>query len=136
MSGHHGLLGTLWGCCLCWQLAAAYVGLAGKGNAKPGRYCLHPAYRARRAVWGEKDNPPRDGWYPTSMWRPGELVTDDCLLQVSPDAPPSRNVLVTGVYLPDTLERLPVTPAGGTWITDVLMLTKIDIGNRQVSTSL
>jgi hypothetical protein len=44
----------------------------------------------------------------TLVSRAGELVTDDYLLQVSPDAPPCRYVLVTGMYLPDTLERLPV----------------------------
>jgi hypothetical protein len=86
-------------------------------------------------VWGQKDNPPRAGWYPTSVWQPGELVADDYLFQVSPDAPPGRYVLVTGMYLPDTLERLPVTPAGENRITDAIMLTEIDIGNRQLSTS-
>lgn len=79
-------------------------------------------------VWGQHDNPPRGGWYPTSLWQLGELVADDYLLQVSPDAPSGRYVLVTGMYLPDTLERLPVQSADGTPLADAITLTEIEIG--------
>lgn len=78
-------------------------------------------------VWGQHDNPPRGGWYPTSLWQPGELVADDYLLQVSPDAPSGRYTLVTGMYLPDTLERLPVQLADGSPATDAILLTEIEI---------
>lgn len=82
-------------------------------------------------VWGQYDNPPRGGWYPTSLWQPGELVADDYLLQVSPEASPDRYTLVAGMYLPDTLERLPVRPADGGPATDVIVLTEIEIGGRE-----
>jgi hypothetical protein len=82
-------------------------------------------------VWGQYDNPPRGGWYPTSLWQPGELVADDYLLQVSPEAPSGRYTLVAGMYLPDTLERLPVRPADGGPATDAMVLTEIEIGGRK-----
>jgi hypothetical protein len=77
-------------------------------------------------VWAQHDNPPRGGSYPTSLWQPGEFVSDDYLLQVKPDTPPGRYTLITGMYLPDTLERLPVQMEGG-FPGDAIMVTEIDI---------
>jgi hypothetical protein len=77
-------------------------------------------------IWAQYDNPPRGGSYPTSLWQPGELVSDDYLLQVKPDTPPGRYTLITGMYLPDTLERLPVQMGGG-FRGDAIRLTEIDI---------
>ena len=78
-------------------------------------------------MWGQQDNPPRGGWYPTSLWQPGEPVADDYLLRVSPEAPPDHYSLVTGMYLPDTLERLPIQPADGGPTTDTIVLGGIEI---------
>lgn len=79
-------------------------------------------------VWGQHDNPPRGGSYPTTLWQPGELIADDYLIQVSPDAPPGRYTLIAGMYLPDTLERLPIQLADGNPLTDSVPLTTIEIG--------
>jgi hypothetical protein len=62
-------------------------------------------------VWGA-DGPPLGGLYPTSAWRPGEIVADPRLLRLA-DLPPGEYTLAVGLYDPDTLIRLAVTNAGG-----------------------
>ena len=57
-------------------------------------------------IWGQKDNPPGDGFYPTTFWTQGEIVHDQYDLTVSPDASPGTYRLAVGMYLPQTGERL------------------------------
>jgi hypothetical protein len=47
------------------------------------------------------DTPPSDGWYPTSFWRPGEVVVDDLSLGLSPMLAPGKYRLVSGLYRAD-----------------------------------
>jgi 4-amino-4-deoxy-L-arabinose transferase-like glycosyltransferase len=44
------------------------------------------------------DTPPSDGWYPTSFWRQGEVVTDDLSLDLSPMLAPGKYRLISGLY--------------------------------------
>jgi len=59
-------------------------------------------------IWGQKDNPPVDGFYPTSQWEEGDIVRDQYNLVISPDAPPGEYWIEVGVYLAETGERLEV----------------------------
>jgi hypothetical protein len=59
-------------------------------------------------TWGQKDNPPVDGFYPTSWWEEGDVVRDQYNLVISPDAPPGEYWIEVGVYLAETGERLEV----------------------------
>jgi hypothetical protein len=59
-------------------------------------------------IWGQKDNPPVDGFYPTNWWEEGEIVRDQYNLAASPDAPPGEYWIEVGMYLPETGERLEV----------------------------
>ncbi len=59
-------------------------------------------------IWGQKDNPPVDGFYPTTRWEKGEIVRDQYNLVISPDAPPGEYWIEVGMYLPETGERLEV----------------------------
>lgn len=64
-------------------------------------------------VWGQYDNQPKGGWYNTSLWPPGQPVSDDYAFQIKADAPAGVYRLIAGLYDGTTLERLPVqTPAG------------------------
>ncbi len=47
------------------------------------------------------DAPPVDGWYPTSYWDPGEVVTDEHDLDFSPTLPPGTYHLIAGLYRAD-----------------------------------
>ncbi len=58
----------------------------------------------RVAGW---DSQPLGGYFPTTQWPPDEIITDIVRLPLPPDLPPGDYTLVTGMYLLDTLERLP-----------------------------
>jgi len=57
-------------------------------------------------IWGQKDNPPADGFYPTTKWQAGEIVRDQYDLLISPDAPVGDYKIEVGMYLAETGERL------------------------------
>ena len=59
------------------------------------------------------DTQPLGGEYPTSSWRPGEVVVDDHVLQLPDDLPPGTYRLVTGMYDLATGRRLIVADAKG-----------------------
>ncbi len=54
----------------------------------------------------QADGPPLDGWYPTSVWRVGELVTDQHAISIPGNLNPGTYNLVTGWYDPVTGARL------------------------------
>jgi hypothetical protein len=56
----------------------------------------------------QDDGPPRAGWYPTSAWEAGDVITDAHRLDV-PEIPAGQTIYVNvGMYLPDDLTRLPI----------------------------
>jgi hypothetical protein len=59
-------------------------------------------------LWGQKDNMPLDGAYPTSRWLENEVVVDRYAIAVQPDAPPGLYLIEVGMYLLETGQRLPV----------------------------
>ncbi len=62
--------------------------------------------------WGQKDNEPADGFYPTGQWKVGEIVRDQYDITISPTAPPGTYWIEVGMYLAETGERLPVLGEG------------------------
>lgn len=70
-------------------------------------------------VTAQQDKPPPA---PTGTWLPGEVVSDSYNLACDSAA---GNRLITGMYRPDTGERLPIT-AGGDTMVDALLLRKIE----------
>jgi hypothetical protein len=77
-------------------------------------------------VWGQYDNPPSGGWYPTSLWQPGELVRDDYAVRLDPTASPGEYRLVMGMYDSGTSQRVPVT-AGSNQGNDFIEAGKITV---------
>jgi hypothetical protein len=58
------------------------------------------------------DGPPVQGYYPTSLWSPGEIIVDTHPLDLA-GLPPGTYELLAGLYHPATGERLPAFgPAG------------------------
>ena len=57
-------------------------------------------------MWGQKDNEPADGFYPTTEWRKGEIVRDQYDLTIPFDAPPGEYQIEVGMYVGETGERL------------------------------
>jgi len=60
----------------------------------------------KQDIWGQKDNPPVDGFYPTSRWEAGEIVRDQYDILISPQSPPGEYQIEVGMYLTETGERL------------------------------
>ncbi|MCS7261427.1 MAG: glycosyltransferase family 39 protein [Anaerolineae bacterium] len=56
----------------------------------------------------QHDGQPLDGDYPTSRWRPGELVIDPRRITLPSDLPAGEYDVWVGVYRLDTMERLPL----------------------------
>jgi 4-amino-4-deoxy-L-arabinose transferase-like glycosyltransferase len=66
----------------------------------------------------QADGPPQDGWFPTTLWQPGDVVHDQRQLHLPEDLEPGTYQVVAGWYRLDTLTRLPVTEENGQPVPD------------------
>jgi hypothetical protein len=66
------------------------------------------------SIWGQRDNIPVSGTYPTTGWVEGEVITDEYEIAVKSDAPPGDYQIEVGMYDAATGQRLPVFDEGGT----------------------
>jgi hypothetical protein len=76
----------------------AFVHLLGDTNPTSGN-----------SLWTQNDSEPCYTFYPTSMWKAGEIIKDTIVLQLPQDMPPGTYTLATGFYNWLTMERLTVT---------------------------
>ncbi|GIK43184.1 MAG: hypothetical protein BroJett011_70170 [Chloroflexota bacterium] len=69
----------------------------------------------------QKDQPPLDGAYPTSLWDPGEIIADIVTVSLPADLPAGTYQLVVGLYDFNTGQRLaaPGSPANEVSLTSV-----------------
>ena len=56
----------------------------------------------------QHDQPPLNGFLPTTLWRADQTIRDHIDLTIPPGAAPGRYVVRIGFYDPETLARLPV----------------------------
>ncbi len=63
-------------------------------------------------IWAQDDNQPEGGFYPTSFWDEGEIVRDEHELLLPADMPEGEHELRVGMYILETMERLPVWGQG------------------------
>lgn len=73
----------------------------------------------------QSDAMPRGGAYPTTRWRPGEVVVDAYEIVLPPDLPPGDYPVEVGLYIAGTGQRLGV--AGATPATDSVSLTPLRV---------
>ena len=74
-------------------------------------------------IWGQQDNLPLQGTYPTTGWLPEEVVIDPYQIPVHDDAPSGTYKIEIGLYDGATGIRLPVVdPASQTLLGDHLLL--------------
>lgn len=64
----------------------------------------------------------------TWRWDPGELITDEYVVPVNPEAPDGLYPLYTGMYVEETMERIPVMDEAGNPVATQVHLTDIRIG--------
>jgi hypothetical protein len=79
-------------------------------------------------IWGQKDNEPTDGFYPTTEWRKVEIVRDQYDLTIPLDAPPDKYQIEVGMYIAGTGERLKVMGEEESALDDRILLERIEVG--------
>ncbi len=79
-------------------------------------------------IWGQKDNPPQGGSFPTTDWSAGDIIVDRYLIPLAPRTPPGRYQIEVGMYDPATGERLPVFDRQGEFVGDRVFLGEVEIG--------
>ena len=70
------------------------------------------------AILAQDDSPPAGGYYPTSLWRVGDIVSDEHTLALPEPYDPSRHKLIVGFYQLETLRRLQVLDEAGKPVND------------------
>ncbi len=60
---------------------------------------------------GQRDGTPCDGLYPTSQWRPGEIIPDSFAITLPDTTSPGEYPIAIGWYSFPSLERLPLLDA-------------------------
>jgi len=76
-------------------------------------------------IWGQQDNPPKEGQHPTTLWIKGEVVTDRYSIIVDPNAPSGQYAVEIGLYNAATGVRLPVLDEKGETVDDRVLLRKV-----------
>ncbi|MCS7219782.1 MAG: glycosyltransferase family 39 protein [Anaerolineae bacterium] len=78
-------------------------------------------------IVGQLDGIPVCGRRPTYKWDPGEFITDTYVIEIKPDALPGTYTLYTGMYLPETGERLTIVDEAGHPMSNEIELAQIHI---------
>ena len=78
------------------------------------------------------DAPPRDGNYPTGLWRTGDVVTHTVTLALPTSLPSGVYRLVTGMYRQEDMRRLPARNAAGALTADgAITFRRLYIAGRE-----
>jgi len=75
----------------------------------------------------QTDSAPAGGARPSSNWREGEIIVDRHGLLLPDDLPAGEYQLVTGLYLPETGERLPAHSPTGQDLGDSVPLGRVTV---------
>jgi len=89
-------------------------------------------------LYGQWDNPPVRGTYPTTDWSVGETVFDQYLIPLKEDAPLGEYRLLVGLYDPASGQRLAVLDDQGQAVGDTVQLSQsvvVQQGNQGDSDS-
>ncbi|HSR35274.1 MAG TPA: glycosyltransferase family 39 protein [Anaerolineae bacterium] len=81
-------------------------------------------------LWAGHDGQPNGGHYPTTAWQPGQVIIDVHPLAIPAGTPPGEYQLEAGLYLLETMTRLPAFDAAGNHLaSDAIVLGTIAIGD-------
>ncbi|HUW96961.1 MAG TPA: glycosyltransferase family 39 protein [Anaerolineae bacterium] len=82
---------------------------------------------AQGRMWAQHDGAPLNGLHPTTHWVEGEIISDPRELVLPQDMPEGRYRLQAGMYLPETMEHLPVLGAEGQPLGDSAILDYVRV---------
>ena len=83
---------------------------------------------AEGRMWAQQDGVPLRELHPTTHWVEGEIISDPRELLLPQDLPHGRYRLQTGMYLPETLEHLPVFRDDGELAGEAAVLDYVRVG--------
>jgi hypothetical protein len=66
----------------------------------------------KQRIWEQMDTFPLRGAWPTTRWCPGQILLDEYVITVNPDAPTGRYLLEVGMYDVLSDQRLPAFQGG------------------------
>lgn len=78
-------------------------------------------------LWGQDDQVPLEGAYPTYTWLPGLPLADHYEIQIDPQAPPGDYQLAVGMYTPGDVGRVPVSGEGAVTDQRYVLLTLVRV---------
>jgi hypothetical protein len=82
-------------------------------------------------IWGQQDSQPVTGFYPTSLWTPGEYVRNQVKLPILEETPTGEYDLKVGLYRSATGERLPILDSKGKVLGDSTTLGPVQVADSQ-----
>ncbi|MGD2143151.1 MAG: glycosyltransferase family 39 protein [Anaerolineae bacterium] len=94
---------------LTWTVKLEWIALTGPRDNYTVSVHL---FRGGRLV-AQDDAEPADGYYPTALWREGDVVADEHVLKL-PDAGSSDGTLAIGMYVWPTMRQLEARDSNGT----------------------
>jgi hypothetical protein len=92
----------------------------------PGNTVFRQVLSAEGQVVAQADSEPNRGLYPTTAWRPGEVVSDAQELVLPIDLPEGEYTILVGMYHWPDMERLAVT-SGGDPGQDAIIVSILDV---------
>jgi mannosyltransferase len=78
-------------------------------------------------LYGSWDRKLGGEFYPSSQWPAGDTLREEYPLVVSPETPPGRYQIEVGLYLPATMERLPVLDENGQPVENRVLLGEVQV---------
>jgi hypothetical protein len=88
-------------------------------------------------ILGQRDMYPGHGTYPTSLWKPGELIADTYAVPISPATlAPATAQIEVGLYELETQVRLKAVGSDGVSLGDAVRFGKIQIVPRSSADGL
>jgi hypothetical protein len=79
-------------------------------------------------MWAQHDGVPLRQLHPTTHWVAGEIISDPRELSLPQDLPDGRYRLQAGMYLPETMEHLPVFRGEGDLVGEAAVLDYVRVG--------
>jgi hypothetical protein len=78
--------------------------------------------RSANEVLAAKDGDSGDGFYPLKLWRPGDVIIDERLIDVPPQADRVQLLIELGVYDRVTAQRVKVIDSAPPVIDQAILL--------------
>lgn len=78
-------------------------------------------------LYGQRDYWPVEGTRLTSSWQPGEIIRDPYEVRLAPEAPTGAYTVHVGLYLLESLQRLPVLNADSLPLDDKVILAGLTV---------